>query len=115
MERTSKSTMVELVEELEKLLADSSTTEQQRQGLRMMVDEAKAGEYHDFKNEKYACGKVASSGYLRKLGFVDLARRIIDGEFDEVADAEDLKRVRDELFANNPPEVAEKLAEVLKL
>lgn len=83
-----KSTMVELVEELRKLPISA--------GVRNMIEEAKAGEYHDYKNKKYTCGKLASSTFLRKMGHVDLAKRIEAGEFDEEADADDkaeLKRV----------------------
>lgn len=76
-----KSTMFELVEELEKLPASTE--------IDFMIREAKAGEYHDYKNKKYVCGKVESSRRLRKVGYPDLARRIEEGEFDEQADAED--------------------------
>lgn len=75
--------MVELVEELEKLDATPAIQE--------MISEAKAGEYHDYKNNKYACGKVAVVGKLRSAGLDDLANRVINGEFDEVPDEEDEK------------------------
>lgn len=94
MSRQTKSTMVELVTELEKLLAGNITVEQ-REGLAVMVAEAKAGEYHDFKNQKYPCGKVASAGYLRAMGFVDLAREIENGDYDEFPDEEDNAHVRE--------------------
>ena len=74
--------MVELVDELEKLPPSPAITD--------MIEEAKAGEYHDFKNKKYACGKLAASRKLREQGFNDLALRIEHGEFDEEADGEDV-------------------------
>lgn len=77
----SKSTMVELVDELRKL--------PQTLSIKVMIDEAKAGEYHDYKNDKYACGKVESYNRLMKMGFCALALRIKNGEFDEEADADD--------------------------
>lgn len=77
--------MVELVQELEKLDPSNAINE--------MIAEAKAGEYHDYKNQKYACGKVAVVGKLRAAGLLDLAARVIDGEFDEEADAEDRKHL----------------------
>ena len=79
--RVRKSTMVELVEELKKL-PDSPE-------IRLMISEAEQGEYHDYKNNKYDCGKVESSRRLRSLGFIDLAKRIEQGEFDEEADEQD--------------------------
>jgi len=81
-----KSTMVELVEELEKL---PSTPEVQE-----MISEAKAGEYHDYKNNKYVCGKVAVVGKLRNAGLNELAKRVIDGEYDEEADEQDKEYLR---------------------
>ena len=48
-----KSTMVELVQELEAVTPRTPLVEK-------MILEAKAGEYHDYKNNKYACGKVVS-------------------------------------------------------
>jgi len=82
----AKSTMVELVEELQKL--------PQTEEIKFMIEEAKAGEYHDYKNEKYACGKMESAGRLRKLGHPELAERIEDGEFDETADEDDDKNLK---------------------
>lgn len=84
-----KSTMVELVKELEKL--------PQTDDIKFMIEEAKAGEYHDYKNKKYICGKLESSQRLRNLGHSELAKRIESGEFDEPADVEDKKRMLAEL------------------
>ena len=82
----SKSTMIELVQELE-LLPKSD-------GIKYMIREAKAGEYHDFKNDKYACGKMESSARLRSLGYPELAYRIERGEFDEEADDLDIQMMK---------------------
>ena len=84
--RVRKSTMVELVQELEKL--------PQTDGIKVMIADAKAGEYHDYKNQKYACGKHASSHQLIALGHPELANRIQNGEFDEEADEADLEYLR---------------------
>lgn len=92
--RKPKSTMVELVEELEKLWEVTK-----HPGIPEMIEEAKAGEYHDYKNKKYACGKVESYTKLMRLGFHDLANRIKNGEFDEEADEEDKKMMREDLLA----------------
>lgn len=81
-----KSTTIDLVEELKKL--------PQTKDIKYMIEEAIAGEYHDFKNEKYDCGKVESSKRLRKLGHINLAARIEDGEFDEKPDDEDKQRLK---------------------
>lgn len=80
-----KSTMVELVKELLKRKPPTGLLNYYDETLR----EAKAGEYHDYKNVKYVCGKVAVVGRLRQLGFDDLAARVTNGEFDEEADDQD--------------------------
>lgn len=90
--RPRKSTMVELVDELRNL--------PQSEGVQLMIEEALAGEYHDYKNVRYVCGKMESSRKLRNLGHVDLAKRIEQGEFDEEADAEDDAMLRKELDAH---------------
>lgn len=89
-----KSTMVEFVEELEKLPKSPEVD--------MMIEEAKAGEYHDFKNKKYLCGKLAASAHLRKFGHPELALRIENGEFDEEADEEDIEMMRQDIDAGTP-------------
>lgn len=76
--------MVELVSELEKVTPRTPLVEQ-------LIAEAKAGEYHDYKNKKYVCGKVAVVGLLRQAGLEDLAKQVMQGEYDEEADAEDQK------------------------
>lgn len=81
MSEPGKNTMVELVEELQKLPRSADIDH--------MIEEARAGEYHDFKNQKYVCNKLESSQRLRRLGYPELAERIEQGEFDEEADAED--------------------------
>ena len=93
----TKSTMVELVEEL-KALPDST-------GIRFMIQEALAGEYHDYKNNKYLCGKMESSARLRDLGFPDLAERIEQGEFDEEADEDDRKKMVEYLRKSGHPTI----------
>lgn len=84
--KTRKSTMVELVDELRKL--------PKSQAIDHMIEEALAGEYHDFKNNKYACGKVESATRLDSLGYHELANRIKRGEFDEPPDDQDKEALK---------------------
>ncbi len=102
-----KSTMVELVDELKKLPKSTD--------INFMIQEALAGEYHDYKNEKYVCGKMESSQRLRTLGYPDLAQRIENGEFDETCDDDDKERLAKELTENMPPEQAQSLINALGL
>lgn len=95
--RTHKSTMVELVTELEAITPRTPQIE-------FMIAEAKAGEYHDYKNEKYICGKIAVAELLRKAGLTELRERVIDGEFDEEADEVDQENMRKEWLDSGAPE-----------
>lgn len=76
------STMTDLVTELEKVPKTPLVEK--------IIEEAKAGEFHDYKNRKYACGKIAASALLREANLIALAKRIENGDFDEEADAEDV-------------------------
>ena len=97
MNKIRKSTMVELVTELELISPKTELISE-------MINEAKTGEYHDFKNNKYVCGKVAVVEKLRKANLLELAKRVMEGEFDEVPDEEDeqmLKELVNELIGKN--------------
>lgn len=93
-----KSTMNELVVELEKIEPKTPDLEQ-------IIREAKAGEYHDYKNRKYTCGKMAVIGFLHtaaqthpsvegKAALLKLRQQVMDGDFDEEADEDDLNEMR---------------------
>lgn len=96
--RKRKSTTFELVQELE-FERDhprmNNTPALDMELLEETIAEAKAGEYHDYKNNKYVCGKIELSSRLRHLGLAGLALRVERGEFDEEADEEDKKRMRE--------------------
>lgn len=98
MER--KDTRIHLVAELEKL-PQSALRDQ-------VIAEAKAGEFHDYKNRKYACGKVAVTHLLTALNALELAERVRAGEFDETADEEDKEMMRKDILANTKSEAEAK-------
>lgn len=86
----AKSTMVELVEELERLPSCDE--------VKFLIAEARLGEYHDFKNNKYACGKMALAGLLYEFcktqpdladDFMRIRKDVVGGEYDEEADDQD--------------------------
>ena len=84
-----KSTMVELVELLRQKPQSTLRDE--------IIKEALAGEFHDYKNDKYSCGKVAAAHLLTVAGFHDLATLVKEGEFDEEADEQDKTNMRKNL------------------
>lgn len=94
MSKQRKSTMIEMVTELKKMHPYPE--------VKQMIAEAEAGEYHDYKNEKYDCGKVASMGLLQTIATVypdqkeqalKIRSEILAGTYDEVADEEDKKKL----------------------
>ena len=112
----SKDTRVHLVAELEKLAPKYPE-------INFMIEEAKAGEYHDYKNKKYTCGKTASAYKLDSLfnhykdeEIRSLSTRIKNGEFDETPDEEDkedMRKILDEMSGS--PERAAKMKNLLGL
>ena len=89
----AKSTMKELVEELARL-------EPRTREIQAMIDLACAGEYHDFKNKLFVCGKLAAIEHLGQAAarhpvptvaerLLELRRQVKGGEFDEEMDEED--------------------------
>lgn len=89
----SKSTMVELVIELEgKNIAGRYDS---------LISEAKAGEFHDFKNNKYVCGKVELASQLSKFPELeDIRKGVINGDYDELPDEEDKAQMKKDLEGN---------------
>lgn len=95
-----KDTRIHLVAELENIKNKTDF-------VRAIIDEAKRGEFHDYKNEKYARGKIAANALLTlaaKHAWADLeARRILldqaeairEGKYDEEADEEDKAYMRE--------------------
>jgi hypothetical protein len=97
--------MIELAAELRAL--------PQTPEIAFILHEAERGEYHDFKNQLYACGKVEVVGKLRAAAdhprtpkaarevLRGLAQRVIEGEFDEAPDEDDIEEMR----RTTPPEL----------
>ena len=81
-----KDTRVHLVAELEALLPLVGATK--AKAIRGVIEDAKTGRFHCFKSPE-AMPKVLLVTYLRGAHLAALAARVIDGEFDEPADAED--------------------------
>lgn len=86
--------MIDLVQELEtRNTPDGRYNE--------LIREAKAGEFHDYKNKKYTCGKAAfvilvANNYPE---LSDIAEEFKKGVYDEVPDEEDKELMRKDLKA----------------
>ena len=104
----SKNTMTDLVEELTALNKEGKYDE--------MITEAKAGEYHDYKNQKYVCGKmelVGKLGHFPELGHIKM--KVMMGEYDESPDTSDKASMMKDLVADMGEEKAGKFAKLLGL
>lgn len=71
----SKDTRFELVEELRSL---------NRADLQELIDEAMAGEFHDFKNNKYGMPKMTLVSKLKEKGLGSIAQQVVNGDYDEI-------------------------------
>ena len=67
-------TMIELVEWLKNLKRDDLTG---------LIYEALTGEFHDYKNEKYAAPKMVLVQKLKEKGLENIAQDVIQGMYDE--------------------------------
>jgi len=103
-----KSTNKELVEELTALNVNGKYDH--------IIKEAMDGEYHDFKNEKYVCGKVQLVNELSLFPELSSIRAaVIDGKYDESPDEEDKKKMRQEIIENTSPEKVDAFLKMLGL
>ncbi len=88
-----KSTITDLPTEIEALIPANERTTL----IHQILYEAREGEFHDFKNEKYICGKVQVAQMLHETGDIRLEpirMAIINGEYDESPDDTDLQQMK---------------------
>ena len=94
----SKNTMIDLIPELEKLT--------KCEGSRLLIEDAKNGDFHDFRNKKFTCGKVALAGLMKEWiecypADKDQAQSIYDdvvgGVYDEQMTDDDKEYLKKEL------------------
>lgn len=80
---------------------------EQNDKLKKIIKEAEQGEFHDFKNKKYVCGKVQVHAMLFAIKDQRLNKIIHDvthGEYDESPDAEYKAAMRKEWIQNGGTE-----------
>lgn len=78
-------TTVDLVNDLEEKLRSPFTTHDQVRAINRMLVDAKNGEFHDFANEKYALPKMELHKQLLNANLGDLAKKVVEGEYDDEA------------------------------
>lgn len=89
----TKSTITDLPNDIRLAIPE----EEQTPLIKRILMEAEAGEFHDFKNEKYTCGKVAVCNLLveTKDSRLDGIRQaVVEGYYDESPDKEDKARLK---------------------
>lgn len=72
-----------------------------------IIRQAQAGEFHDFKNTTYACGKFALAQMLQEANeplLLKIRQSVIDGEYDESPDAEDKAQMKKDWLADGGTE-----------
>lgn len=94
-----KSTITDLPADIEAVIPVNERTPL----INKIITEAKAGEFHDYKNKKYVCGKLVSTNLLAQTNdhrLQPIINDIMNGLYDEEADAEDIAMMRAELKAD---------------
>ncbi len=102
-----KSTIIDLPKEIEALIPEKERTPL----IQQIISEAKAGQFHGYKNEKYGCGKVQSAHMLHSVqdeysdkeiisGLEKIRNGIINGDYDESPDAEDKAKMKKDWIDN---------------
>lgn len=71
-----------------------------------LINMARRGEFHDYKNKRFAAPKVELVKRLRTAGYDDLAQQVINGAYDEVADADDDAQMKQDWLANGGTEAS---------
>lgn len=94
-----KSTSKELIEELTAINVNGRYDR--------IITEAKDNQYHDYKNTKYACGKVqlvADLSEFPELKFIE--KEVMNGIYDESPDEQDKEMMRQDLIKDMGEEKA---------
>ncbi len=68
-----------------------------------IIKQAQRGEFHDFKNQLYACGKTQLCHMLYEANepaLLAIRQAVINGEYDESPDAEDKAAMKKDWMEN---------------
>lgn len=85
------STKVELVKDLQMALTRHDLTEIQRKSIKVMIQLAKKGHYHDFDTE-LATPKMALHKDLLSVGLTDIDQKMQNGDYDDEAPTPEQER-----------------------
>ncbi len=88
-----KSTIEHLPKEIEALIPESERTPL----IKQIIEEALIGEFHDYKNDKYVCGKIAVVSLMQETKdprLKSLIEGVMNGDYDETADENDIMNMR---------------------
>ena len=68
-----------------------------------IIRQAQCGEFHDFKNTNYACGKIQLVNMLRvanNIALEPIIEAVINGDYDESPDEEDKEKMKNDWLEN---------------
>lgn len=84
----SKSTITDLPNDIRNAVPNYA----QNALIQEIITQALRGEFHDYKNNLYACGKVQLVGMLQETNepaLLSIRQSVVNGDYDESPDAED--------------------------
>lgn len=90
-----KSTVHDLPDEIEKLVPPNERTPL----INQILFEARQGEFHNYRNEKYDCGKVQVVSMLRQTNdkrLQPIIDGIMNGDYDETANEDEVAAMKND-------------------
>lgn len=106
--KNRKSTTIDLIVDLMPYNSDGK--------LNAIIDEARLGEFHDYKNQKYACGKLELHTLLAPFPELEHIRKAVaDGDYDESPDAEDKAMMKADIIKDMGEKAAKLMIKELGL
>lgn len=95
----SKSTITHLPQEIESLIPFDQRTSL----INQIILEARNGEFHDYRNDKYVCGKVAVVSMLIETNderLKPIIDGVMNGDYDEHANEDDVAAMKKDWLEN---------------
>ena len=98
-----KSTITDLPKDIQQAVPNFKDNEL----IMEIIRQAQAGEFHDYKNTTYVCGKTVAVQMLQETNepaLTPIRQAIIDGDYDEKPDDEDMAAMKKDWLADGGTE-----------
>lgn len=96
--KNKKSTITDLPNDIRAAVSHS----ERNAFVKEIIKQAERGEFHDFKNKVYVCGKIQLAHMLhetKEAALQPIRQAVINGDYDESPDAEDKAAMKKDWLA----------------